>query len=238
MSNLSTMNSTLATETMTTANGTGDINPAPLFRVSTLEHVALLTLWLLYCCTGRWALDQPLRIIGLIRECIKVPITNLWFKKRDLGLSLFVIHLLGRFSISTDRMGLCQGSAIVFWMTLDMAAMFYEPLKIANAVCEALMAVGVIIYLIILTKNLQERGRRRWLLKLGAILLWGMGWGIVTALYCSACVDQVIMIVWFMTYAACFPRPATVAKPGASPPIQLRSPWLASIARRRAGNQA
>lgn len=220
----------------TTTNGTSNATPTTLFRVSTLEHAALLTLWLLYCCTGRWAPDQPLRILGLIRESAKIAVNNLWLQKRDLSLSLFVIHMLGRITIDTDRMGQCQSITVGFWMILDSVTVFVEPLRFANAVCEALMAIGVVVYLIILTKSLQERGRRRWLLKLGAILLWGLGWGALSVLYWRDRIGQITMVVWFMTYAACFPRPETVAKPGASPPIKLRSPWLASLAQRRAGS--
>lgn len=33
-----------------------------------------------------------------------------------------------------------------------------------------------------MTLALQERGRRRWLIKLGTIVLWGLGWGMLAIL--------------------------------------------------------
>lgn len=219
---ISPTNSTPTTDGPTTA----------LYRVSTLEFTAILTLWLLYCCTGRWAPDQPLRILALMLSCAKLLIINLWFGARDLAMSLFITYLLGRLNLSTDRLGMCQGAVVVFWMVLDTAAMFFAPLKYANILCEAIMALGLLTYRIILVGALQPRGRRRWLIQLVCIILWGLGWGAMSGLYWAGLVDQLLVVMWLMTYAACFPRTELPSSLGTTPP--LRSPWLSAIAQRRA----
>lgn len=216
------------------ANNTTEAAETALFRVSTVEYYLLLSIWLIYCCTGHWAPDQPLRIITLLQGCAKLIIINLWFGTRDLAMSLFVTYMLGRCTLSTDRFGLCQGTVVVFWMILDTFNVFFRSFRIANIVCEALMAIGILGYVIVLTQALQERGRGRWLLKLCAIILWCLGWGVIAVLCWIKQIDQVIAVIWFMTYAACFPRSGTPASPGPSPSITLRSPWLAALARRRA----
>ncbi|KAE8291680.1 hypothetical protein D5F01_LYC09037 [Larimichthys crocea] len=80
--------------------------------------------------------------------------------------------MLGHLTISTDQKRICQGTAIVFWMILDTANIFYPPLKIAGTLCEALIIIGVLSHVAYLTMGLQERGRRRWLIKLVAATLW------------------------------------------------------------------
>ena len=216
------------------ANNTTEAATTALFRVSTVEFFMLLTIWLLYCCTGRWSPDQPLRVLALLQGCAKLITINIWFGVRDLAMSLFVTYILGRLTITTDRLGICQGATVVFWMILDTIAIFYAPLRLANILCEALMTVGMLGYVITLAKALQERGRRRWLIRLGAIVLWCLVWGVISVLYWLKQIDQVIVVIWFMTYAACFPKSETPASPGRTPPIVLQSPWVASLAQRRA----
>lgn len=148
---------------MNMANNTTDFTTTALFRVSTLEFTTILTIWLLYCCMGRWSPDQPLRFLALMQGCAKLITINLWFGMRDLAMSLFVTYMLGRFHIAIDRLGICQGATVVFWMILDSLTVFCTPLKIANIACEALMTLGLLAYVIALTSALQKRGRRRWL---------------------------------------------------------------------------
>ncbi|KAE8301098.1 hypothetical protein D5F01_LYC01257 [Larimichthys crocea] len=110
--------------------------------------------------------------------------------------------MLGRLTISTDRVGICQGATIVFWMILDTFNIFYSPLKIASTLCEALITMGLLGHVAFLTKGLQERGRRRWLIKLVAATLWCMGWGVIAVLYWIKQVNQIVVVMWLMTYAA------------------------------------
>ncbi|KAE8283576.1 hypothetical protein D5F01_LYC18979 [Larimichthys crocea] len=161
----------------------------------------------------------------------------MWGGVQDLGVSMFATYMLGRFTISTDRKGICQGTAIVLWMILDTANIFCPPFKIASTLCEALIIIGVLSHVAFLTTGLQERGRRRWLIKLVAAALWCLGWGIIAVLYWMKRVNQIVVVMWLMTYAAFFPRSRTTSSPGPSPPITLRSPWLAAIAQRRAAGR-
>lgn len=228
----------MANNTTTTTNGTiANNTPAAttaLFKVSTEEYIIFVSLWLLYCCTGKWSLEQPLRLVTLCQGVAKMLTINLWFKIRDPGLSLFVTYVLGRVRLSTDCIGMYQGAAIVFWMVLDSITVFWAPMKYVGIVYEAIMAVGLLGFLTTLTVTLQERGRGRWLVALGAIVLWALGWGVMSVLYWMGQVDQVLLVVWFMTYAACFPRRETASSPGRTPPFVLQSPWLATLGQRRA----
>lgn len=210
-------------------NTTGGVATA-LSKVSVGEFSLLLILWLLYCCVGKWSPDQPLRIVVLIQSAAKILIINLWYKARDPVLSLFVVHLLGRVTLTTNHMGLCQGAAVVFWLIMDSVTVFFIPLRALNIVCEALMVVGTLGYVAALTMSLKKRGRGRWQLRLGAIFLWCIGWGIISVLCWTGVIDQLMAIVWFMTYAACIPKRETAPATGEPPNIELRSPWLASVA--------
>ncbi|KAE8283616.1 hypothetical protein D5F01_LYC19019 [Larimichthys crocea] len=146
--------------------------------------------------------------------CARVVILSLWGGVQDLAVSLFATYMLGRLTISTDRKGICQGTAIVFWMILDTANIFYPPLKIASTLCEALIIIGVLSHVAYLTTGLQERGRRRWLIKLVAAILWCLGWGVIAILYWMKRVNQIVVVMWLMTYAAFFPRSGTTSSPG------------------------
>lgn len=152
--------------------------------------------------------------------------------QRNLAMSLFVTYVLGRLPINTSKVGLCQGGALLIWMVLDTATIFYSPLRLVNTVYEGLMAMGLLAYLMSMTLSLQKRGRKCWLIKLSGIILWGMGWGMLSILLWLGMVDQVVIVVWFMTYAAFFPVSMAAFSPGATPPV-IRSPWLASLAQRR-----
>lgn len=199
------------------------------------EFWAIEVTWVIYCCTGVWALDQPLRITTLILGLTKMALENIYRQYGRLTLSLFATYILGRTRVDTTRVGLLKGAAIVIWASLDFAALFYEPLKWICAAYEGVLVVVLLAYLTNMAMALQERGRRRWLLKLGAITLWGAGWGITAMLYWLLPGMGTITVVWFMLYEALFPRDRKpVGSPGRTPVI-LRSPWLSALAQRRAG---
>ena len=142
-------------------------------------------------------------------------------------------YILGRFRIARDRLGCVQSILVLIWMTLDMASIFYVPLKYLNVVYEASLTIAMLAYLTVLTVQLQRPGRQVWIMKLGAIVLWGLGWGLFAVLFWCSVVDQTVIMCWFMTYAALFPNQRPPSSPGISPTMHLTSPWLASIAKRR-----
>lgn len=55
------------------------------------------------------------------------------------GTQLRLNPILCQFTLTTDRIGMCQGATLVFWMILDTACIFYFPLRLAKIVCEGLM---------------------------------------------------------------------------------------------------
>ena len=108
------------------ANNTTEAATTALLRVSTVEFFILLTIWLLYCCTGRWSSDQPLRILALLQGCATLIIINIEFGVRDLAMSLSHL-ILGSITLTTDRLGICQGTTVVFWMILDTVSFLRTP---------------------------------------------------------------------------------------------------------------
>lgn len=48
-----------------------------------------------------------------------------------------------------------------------------------------------------------------------------MGWSVISILYWVGLIDQQVVIIWFMTYDAYFPRREAPTSPGASPPPMI-----------------
>lgn len=125
------------------ANNTTDTVTTALFKVSTVELIALLTLWLHYCCTSRWFPDQSLRILALLQSCAKIVIISLWFGVHDLAMSLFSTSILDHLAITADRFGHCQGAIIIMWMIVDTITIFFAPLRIIKSIYEATLAIDL-----------------------------------------------------------------------------------------------
>ncbi|KAK9519949.1 hypothetical protein VZT92_022640 [Zoarces viviparus] len=97
-----------------------------------------------------------------------------------------------------------------------------------------MMAVAALAYIVVMTMAMQKRGRGRWLHKIGAIGLWGLGWGVTVAIYWTGSESSIAIAAWLMMYEPLFPRKDGPASPGqTSPAMVLTSPWLHSLAERR-----
>lgn len=163
---------------------------------------------------------------------MRVVVINMVQKKSDLALAFFVTYILGRHRIDTTRLGLFQGAVEVGWMILDVASLYVTVLRFINVVYEALIASGLLSYLLMLA--LEKRGRGRWLQRIAAITAWGMVWAVLLALLWFEKVTQLVLVGWLMTYGAVFPKSDRAISPGNTPPPGLNSPGLAALAQRRA----
>lgn len=76
-----------------------------LNKVSRVEYITLLTLWLIYCCTGRWSPDQPLRLVALLQSS-KILLRNIWLRVRNPAMLQFIVHMLDRYTLATNRVGM------------------------------------------------------------------------------------------------------------------------------------
>lgn len=101
-------------------------------------------------------------------------------------------------------------------------------------VYEALMASGLLSYLLMLALRLQKRGRGRWLQRIAAIIEWGTVWAVLSALLGFGKVTQLVLVGWLMTYGAVFLKSDRAISPGNTPPPGLNSPGLATLAQRHA----
>lgn len=82
--------------------------PALTHGVSMLEYALILIIWILYCCTGTWSREQPLKILTFLQGCTKLIIQWAAYGVQDWGASMFLVYIMGRCTINSDREGMCK----------------------------------------------------------------------------------------------------------------------------------
>lgn len=204
-----------------------------------VEFWAIEITWFIYCCVGIWAIDRPLRIISLILGVTKIAIENVYRQRGRLTLSLFMTYLLGRTGTDNIVPGFVRAVAVTIWAGLDFTSLFYKPFVWATTAYEGLLAIVLLAYLIHMIMALQERGRGRWLLRLSAVVLWGVGWGITIVLHYWQPGMSKVVVIWLMLYEALFPRKQgkNPGSAGMTPPV-LKHPCFSALARRRMERRA
>lgn len=212
----------VSTDFNLTNNGTRD-NEDTVKEMSTLNLWILEGIWLLYCSHGEWSLQQPLRIMAIILGAVKCIVTHVWQNDMGVTLSWFATYLLGRMKFSKQLADQIAIVAVVTWMITDTVAIFLRAAKWIDLALEALAVTAMLTYHLTLAAALQPKGRAIWLRKVCAVVVWGIGWGVLSIIHWTVNECTVLIMAWFMWYGAVFP---IKGEPGEerSPLPRLHSP--------------
>ena len=230
----SDMAATLTTLTSSIPTEVPALEAQTLFRVSIGDYFTILACWFIYCQSGSWSTSRPWRWVTLIQGYVKLLLYLLYLKEKDMIMSMFVTYLLGRIRLGTGLVGYSQSFMILAWVVMDTMTVFMEDMMWPTVFWEGLMSVGLLSYLLILACSLRKEGRDRWLQRIGAIVVWGLGWGVLSLLYRLHLLNQLSILAWFMTYAALFPVIDHPEEPRPSTPPLPFSPWLSYVGAQKA----
>uniref|UniRef100_A0AAV2L9X9 Derlin n=1 Tax=Knipowitschia caucasica TaxID=637954 RepID=A0AAV2L9X9_KNICA len=172
-----------------------------------VEWMSIESLWILYSITGFWGRNQGWRTVAIFNGLVHVAMENVIRRKEIYNTSFFVVFLLGRVKIDTSRHGLTRGALLLLWLALDAASLWIGPVFWATKALEGFTVCLILLWLYTQVTQLRGTNAPYWVVKLLRLVVWGLAWGVLSALFLTGFTTDLPMVCLFLLYGYLFPIP-------------------------------